>query len=147
MVRREAADQVGLLDTRIFMCFEDLDWCMRLRQAGWEIVYCPAHCVVHLGGQSIRQNREEMLVVSQQSLFYLFEKHSDHLRLTALRALTVVEMLLRSLVWSGLALTVPGRRCEARQRLAAYRRILHRTIADPTYWAPMASTEPQTAES
>ena len=147
MVRREAADQVGLLDTRIFMCFEDLDWCMRLRRAGWEIAYCPAHCVVHLGGQSIQQNREEMLVVSQQSLFYLFEKHSGHLQLTFLRALTVVEMLLRSLVWSGLAVAVPGRRGEARQRLAAYRRILYRTIVDQSYWAPMTTTNPRTAEN
>jgi len=147
MVRREAADQVGFLDTRMFMCFEDLDWCMRLRRAGWEIAYYPAHRVVHLGGQSIRQNREEMLVVSQQSLFFLFQKHSGRWQLTALRGLTVVEMLLRSLVWCGLALAAPGRRCEARQRLAAYRRILRRTIADPAYWAPMVSTDPRIAEN
>ena len=147
MVRREAADQVGLLDTRMFMCFEDLDWCMRLHRAGWQIVYYPTHRVIHLGGQSIQQNREEMLVVSQQSLFFLFQKHSGRLQLTVLRILTVVEMLLRSLVWSGLGLAAPSRRCEARQRLAAYRRILYRTIADPVYWAPMASTDPQAAEN
>lgn len=147
MVRREAADQVGFLDARMFMCFEDLDWCMRLHRAGWEIAYYPAHRVIHLGGQSIQQNREEMLVVSQQSLFFLFQKHSGPLQLMALRALTVVEMLLRSLVWSGLRLAVPGRRCEARQRLAAYRRILYRTLADPAYWAPMVPTDPHTAEN
>ena len=35
MVRREAIDRAGLLDESIFMYFEDNDWCLRIRQAGW----------------------------------------------------------------------------------------------------------------
>ena len=137
MVRRAAVDQVGFLDDSIYMCFEDLEWCMRLRQAGWGVVYLPVGRVVHLEGQSIAQNLEEMLVVSQQSLYYLFQKHFGPVRVAALRALTAVEMLLRSIIWTGGAwLAAPRRRGEARQRLAAYRRILHRTLLDRSYWDP-----------
>ena len=41
MVRREGIEQVGLLDEDFFMYGEDIDWCYRIKQAGWKIVYYP----------------------------------------------------------------------------------------------------------
>jgi GT2 family glycosyltransferase len=55
MVRRAAIDHVGGFDERHFMYGEDLDWCWRIRRAGWEIAYEPAASVIHLGGQSSAQ--------------------------------------------------------------------------------------------
>jgi N-acetylglucosaminyl-diphospho-decaprenol L-rhamnosyltransferase len=45
-------DQVGLLDERFFLYFEDVDWCLRVRRAGWRVVYQPEIQVTHLGGAS-----------------------------------------------------------------------------------------------
>ncbi len=53
-VRREAIDQVGMLDEAFFMYGEDLDWSYRIRAAGWKIVYEPAAEIVHFGGESTR---------------------------------------------------------------------------------------------
>lgn len=53
-VRRAVYEQVGGLDERYFLYFEDVDWCVRIRRAGWRVVYNPAIQVVHLGGQSER---------------------------------------------------------------------------------------------
>ncbi len=39
------------------MYFEDNDWCLRFRQAGWRIVYDPRYRVTHLGGASQPQRR------------------------------------------------------------------------------------------
>ncbi|WP_164984060.1 glycosyltransferase family 2 protein [Cellulomonas endophytica] len=39
LVRREALQDVGLLDERYWMYGEDLDWCMRFHRAGWEVAY------------------------------------------------------------------------------------------------------------
>ncbi|MBT6149393.1 MAG: glycosyltransferase family 2 protein [Gemmatimonadetes bacterium] len=139
MVRRAAVEQVGGLDDRIFMCFEDLEWCMRLRAAGWQIVYEPAGTVIHLEGRSISQRFGEMLVVSQQSLFYLFDKHFGPLRLHTLRLLTLIEMVLRSSLWSLVWIFRPGSRVESRQRLGAYCTIFRRTLTDRTYWSPARS--------
>jgi hypothetical protein len=136
MVRRQAIDAAGVLDDGIFMCFEDLEWCMRLRACGWHIEYVPGSQVVHLGGQSISQRMGAMLVVSQQSLYYLFQKHFSRAHLHALRLLTAVEMVLRSVLWGALWIVRPGTRAEAGNRLAAYRVIIRRTIADRSYWAP-----------
>ncbi|MDP2727065.1 MAG: glycosyltransferase family 2 protein, partial [Dehalococcoidia bacterium] len=49
-VRREALDQAGFLDEEIPMYFEDVDLCLRLRQAGWQVWLEPHLEVVHLGG-------------------------------------------------------------------------------------------------
>ena len=136
MVRREAAEAAGPLDDGMFMCHEDVEWCLRLVQAGWRVVYLPKIRVVHLEGRSIRQRLGEMLVVSQQSQYYLFQKHFGRGRLHLLRLLTAVEMVLRAGIWSLLRLARPAARGEAADRLGAYRRILWRTAADRGYWAP-----------
>jgi len=57
LVRREAYAQIGGLDEGMFMYFEDNDWCWRARQAGWQVWREPAARVVHIGGQSLKQNR------------------------------------------------------------------------------------------
>jgi GT2 family glycosyltransferase len=52
MVRREVFEQVGLLDEGYFMYYEETDFCMRARRAGWRCWYVPQASVVHLVGRS-----------------------------------------------------------------------------------------------
>jgi GT2 family glycosyltransferase len=52
LVRREAAERVGLLDERYFMYCEDVDFCAALRAAGYRILYAPEVVVTHLRGRS-----------------------------------------------------------------------------------------------
>jgi N-acetylglucosaminyl-diphospho-decaprenol L-rhamnosyltransferase len=47
LLRREALDSVGLFDEGFFIYFEEVDLCLRLRRAGWEVRYLPAVSVVH----------------------------------------------------------------------------------------------------
>lgn len=47
LIRRAALDEVGLYDEHIFYGPEDIDFCLRLRQAGWRIVIQPAAQVIH----------------------------------------------------------------------------------------------------
>jgi N-acetylglucosaminyl-diphospho-decaprenol L-rhamnosyltransferase len=75
MVRREAVEQVGLLDEGFFMYCEEVDWAKRFRRAGWSIYCLPVAEVVHLEGQSTRQFREGMFVALWRSRFRLFGKH------------------------------------------------------------------------
>jgi hypothetical protein len=74
MVRRQAIDQVGGLDENIFMYFEDNDWCLRIRQAGWKIYYNPQVSITHLGGQSLAQNPAARRGY-YRSLDYFYTKH------------------------------------------------------------------------
>lgn len=52
LVRRDAAERVGLLDERYFMYCEDVDFCAALRAAGHRVLYAPDVVVTHLRGRS-----------------------------------------------------------------------------------------------
>jgi N-acetylglucosaminyl-diphospho-decaprenol L-rhamnosyltransferase len=75
MVRRSVVDEVGLLDEDFFMYCEEIDWCMRIKRAGWQILCCPAAKIVHHAGQSTGQFREKMYVELHRSRYRLYEKH------------------------------------------------------------------------
>lgn len=52
MIRRKVFDQIGLLDEGYFLYFEELDFCLRARRAGWPCWYVPQSRVMHISGQS-----------------------------------------------------------------------------------------------
>ena len=47
LVRAEAVRHIGPMDPRFFLYFEDVDWCYRMHQAGWEVVYYPGAVMIH----------------------------------------------------------------------------------------------------
>ena len=49
-VRRQALEEVGILDEGYFLHCEDLDWCMRFRERGWKILFVPDAIVTHHKG-------------------------------------------------------------------------------------------------
>src|SRR5262249_14765900 len=53
LLRREAFDRTGGLDERLFLYFEDLEWCLRARSRGFEVLAVPQARVSHLGSASI----------------------------------------------------------------------------------------------
>ena len=46
-VRRRAVRDVGLMDERYFLYFEDVDWCQRMWRHGYEVIYCADARMVH----------------------------------------------------------------------------------------------------
>jgi N-acetylglucosaminyl-diphospho-decaprenol L-rhamnosyltransferase len=48
LVRREAADEVGLFDEDFFMFSDEVDWCCRFREAGWKVLFFPGAAVTHV---------------------------------------------------------------------------------------------------
>ena len=52
MVRRAVVERVGAFDEGYFLFVEDMDWCRRIRHAGWAVVYLPAAVVTHHIGVS-----------------------------------------------------------------------------------------------
>lgn len=75
MVRREAAAQVGWLDERFFIYCEEIDWCLRIKRAGWQVWCVPQALIIHYEAQSTRQFRDAMFVELWRSRFRLFAKH------------------------------------------------------------------------
>lgn len=55
-LRRDVLEEIGLLDENFFLYKEDVDLCLRLRNAGYRIVHCPEVRLTHLVAQSTRRN-------------------------------------------------------------------------------------------
>ena len=62
MVSGEVIDKVGLLDERFFMYGEDIDWCLRIKEAGFKIFFYPGVKTLHLKRQSGRENRADQSI-------------------------------------------------------------------------------------
>jgi GT2 family glycosyltransferase len=72
MVRRQVLKDVGLLDENFFMYFDELDWCLRIKKAGWKLFLVPDAEIVHLRGQSPTKGIPE---IYRHSLDYYLKKH------------------------------------------------------------------------
>ena len=76
LVRKEAVDSVGLLDERFFMYFEDVDWCYRIKKAGWKIWYIGEVEVIHGWAQSaLIQGIVKSESMLHRSRYLYFRKH------------------------------------------------------------------------
>lgn len=64
IVRKKSIDEVGLLDERYFFFFEETDWALQMKKAGWKIFFVPTALIYHLQGQSVGHN------ISSRILFY-----------------------------------------------------------------------------
>jgi GT2 family glycosyltransferase len=75
MTRREVVQQVGLLDEEFFMYAEDVDWCYRMRQAGWKIMYLPVAKVLHHYEKSASKAPFRMNFQRHRSMWRFYAKH------------------------------------------------------------------------
>lgn len=110
LIRREALDDVGLLDDEFFMYCEEVDWCKRAHARGWQIYREPRATVIHHGGQSTQQRSGPMFVALHRSRDRLYRKHYG----PAFRAVA------RAISWVGL-----------RAEMARSRRMVHQGRLSP----------------
>lgn len=81
MVRKETFEQVGGLDESYFMYGEDLDWCFRIRQAGWRIFYVHSTQIIHYKGESTRRSSLDEIHTFYEAMHLFVEKHFHSSRL------------------------------------------------------------------
>jgi GT2 family glycosyltransferase len=75
MVRREALDQVGLLDEDYFLFLEETDWCYRMKKAGWKVYHVPEAEVLHFQGKSTETDKKRARVEYFRSRYHFFKKN------------------------------------------------------------------------
>ena len=83
VVRKKAMNQVGLLDERFFMYAEDLDWCFRFRQKGWQVIFYPQVNLIHHKYKSGLKNTSQAIARNTRKHFYdtmlqYYDKHYAH---------------------------------------------------------------------
>lgn len=95
MVRRTVIEEVGGLDENFFIYGEELDWCYRMRKAGWQVYFTPASEVIHLGGQAMNSAADRRVVLKYSGQLRFYRKHYGPLSVQALRALLVLTAAAR----------------------------------------------------
>src|SRR5579862_738101 len=98
LVRREAADAVGLFDEAFFMFSEEADWMYRFREAGWSVWFDPGAEVVHVGGAS---HGGRLYVENLRGQLRFLAKHQGAREAERARRLLLFAVRLRSLLFRG----------------------------------------------
>ena len=101
LVRREAADTVGLFDEDFFMFSEETDWCYRFRQAGWKVLFTPEAEFVHVGGATTRQNWGPMFREQVRGHVRFLDKHGGPKDAERARRLLLASLRLRGFLFPG----------------------------------------------
>ncbi|WP_366923787.1 glycosyltransferase family 2 protein [Metallumcola ferriviriculae] len=75
LVRREVIEKVGMLDEQFFMYGEDIDWCYRIKDAGWYIVYYPEAKIIHYKRASSSKRKLKTTYEFHRAMVLYFKKH------------------------------------------------------------------------
>ena len=99
LVRREVIEEVGGFDERFHMYGEDNEWCLRIKRAGWQLLFEPEAVVMHHGGASSLkrwESLEKMRVQAEGYLLFLRRCLPRHRRVSVLATSCLLLTLQRA---------------------------------------------------
>jgi len=117
--RREMYEQIGGFDEAFFMYSEELDWCYRAKQAGWQIVYLPTAQVTHYEGKSSEQVVAARDIYFHSSKIRFFRKYHGAFVAEILRAF-LLALFAYQIIEEGLKWLVGHKRGLRAQRVRVY---------------------------
>ena len=95
MIRRETFDEVGLLDEDLFMYGDDVDWCRRAWNAGWQVMFFPGARAIHDRGKTTAPYPVRFALAQQKSIFHYWRKHHGFFGLLAIMSLLLCRHVTR----------------------------------------------------
>jgi GT2 family glycosyltransferase len=121
MIRREAFNDVGLLDEDLFMYGDDVDWCRRCWKAGWQVVFFPGAKAIHDGGKITAPFPVRFAVAQQKSVLHYWSKHHSFWGVIGIRSIIFFHHVARYgfAVVSGLARRKHSPESEVRKQVCA----------------------------
>ncbi len=96
-VRRDVLERVGLLDEAYGMYMEELDFCARIRAAGYAVMILPTVAVTHHGGQSTGQMPEAMFLALHRARRRFYSRYRPVWWNACARWLTRAGLIVRSI--------------------------------------------------
>ncbi|OQX64299.1 MAG: hypothetical protein B5M56_00025 [Desulfococcus sp. 4484_241] len=123
MVRKEAMDEVGLMDERYFFFFEETDWALAMKLAGWKSFFVPSARIYHLQGQSVGHSLRSRILFYQSRYIY-FKKWYG--RIYSVVPFLVMARLAVNLFANGAATVLTlGMARPVRSKLLVYAGLVH----------------------
>lgn len=122
LIRRQAFEEIGLLDESFFFYGEETDWCYRAKQKGWEVYFYPEAEAIHYGGQSADPISPRMFVQLHAARYQFYRKYHGRVSSLAARTVLGIGALLRIFVW--LAITLYRLLLQSNQAQAGVKKML-----------------------
>ena len=101
LLRREAFEDIGPFDEEFFLFSEETDWCYRLHEAGWEVLFYPGAEAVHVGGASWRRESPTLFREQVRGHLRFLAKHQGPRAAARARRVLLAGLRLRGLVFRG----------------------------------------------
>ncbi len=97
LTKRDIIEKLGFLDEKFWLWYEEVDFCRRVKNAGYRVIFYPGAVVMHKGGESFAQfNIYARKKTLARSLIYYFEKNGKWWEVLALR---VIMPLVLTMAW------------------------------------------------
>lgn len=77
LIKKDIWRDVGGMDERFFMFYEEVDLCRRLKDLGYNIYYIPQVQIIHKGGGARKKDRSAVLYYLQRSMFLYLKKYES----------------------------------------------------------------------
>ncbi len=119
--RRETLETAGVFDERFFMYSEEVEWCHRVRESGWDIVYLPSATIVHHEGSSSRLDLPVRQINFDTSKVLLYEELHGKGAARALRGFLLGSYLVHASIEAGKGL-LGHKRTLRKERVLLYLR-------------------------
>ena len=114
LLRKEAIEQVGLMDDIYFVYGDDIDWCHRFRQKGWKVLFVPEPKIIHYGGETTKkQLTEQFLFQLYGSKLIFMKKFRSRFSFPLACLLTSLFFLLRIPYWLWMGIVSKNERKES----------------------------------
>lgn len=114
MARREAVNEVGLLDEDFFMYAEDLDWCKRFHSHKWRVVFYSEAEAVHYGGGCSSNDPLRFSVEQQRANMQYWAKYHNRASLLLYAIAVWFGHAMRMVGWTAIGAVKPSERAKAR---------------------------------
>jgi len=99
LVRKQAIEQVGVMNELYFTYGDDPDWCYRFHKAGWKILYTPEAQIIHYGGQTTKRLVGKFIWQRLGSKLIFMRLHRPRVQFPIARLLVALFMFLRVPYW------------------------------------------------
>jgi GT2 family glycosyltransferase len=123
VARRAVYDQIGGLDAGYVMFSEELDWCRRAKDAGWQVAYVGGARITHYGGRSTEQAQANRHIYFQQSKIRYFRKYHGRGLAAALRLFLLFSYAAQTGL-EGLKALLGSKRAMRRARIQMYLQVM-----------------------
>ena len=124
LMRRTALNSLGKFDEEFFVYSEEVDLCLRMRKAGWQLYWMPESIVVHYGGKSTQQVPEDMFLRLYEGKILYFRKHHSRLSVLIYKLILFTASIVRLMLTPFVIFESPTKRDEHLVLFKNYQRLL-----------------------